>query len=109
MDNDIEAEGAVVRREGSQLCRAVDLVVTATFQACLQSREGTDVQSDNSLRLSFEHLQLGAAKRADFRLGIEVNRRLVRKEAPGVHTGDQPLNSCIEKSQRFERGFFLRL
>ena len=82
--------------------------MTAAFQAGLQSREGADVQGDDTLRLSFYNLQLGAAKRTDFNLGIEVNRRLVRKEVPGAHKGDQSPNRRIEKFQRFERGVFFR-
>ena len=56
MDNDIESESAVVRYESAQLRRAVDIIVTAAIQTGLLCREGTDVQSDDSFRLSLLYL-----------------------------------------------------
>ena len=106
MDNDIEAEGAPIRRESSERLGAVDLIVTGALQAGFLCREGADVQSDDTLRLRFLCLQLCFANRAYFNIGIEVNRRCLGKEPPGVYTGDQLVDGRLKKLQRFERGVF---
>ena len=106
MDNDIESEGAVVRHEGSQLCRAVDLVVTGALQACLLCRKGTDVQSDYSLLLGLLDCQFRPTKLAVLLLGIKMNCRFIGEETPGVYPRDQLVDGCLKKLQRFECGVF---